>query len=110
MNSDALPLQELLLRGDPEAALAAFGRREFVNRFGIVARTFPPAEARALATGAGLAVRAWYGVRQFYDYTSDPRKTEPAFRDAVGRLELATRATDPYRLIGRDVQIIAARD
>ncbi len=47
----------------------------------------------------------WRGV-----YTSDPRKTEPTFHDAVRRLELATRATDPYRLIGRDVQIIAARD
>lgn len=107
MNSDALPLREVLLRGDPEGALAALGQREFTNRFGIVARTFSPGEARELATAASLTARAWYGVRQFYDYIHHLRKTQPDFYDAVRRLELATRATDPYRLIARDLHIIA---
>ena len=107
MNSAALPLQRLWQRGDPEAALAQFGRREYENRFGITARTFPPTALIELAAAAGLTVRAWYGVRMFYDYTADPRKGEPAFYDAVKRLEALARATDPYRLIGRDVQVIA---
>lgn len=107
MNSDALPLRQLFQRGDPAGALAALGRPEFTNRFGIVARTFPPAGALGLVRDAGLAVRGWYGVRMFYDYSNDPRKAEPAFYDAVRRLELAARATDPYRLIGRDLQIVA---
>lgn len=107
MNSDALPLRQFFQRGDPAGALAALGQHEFTNRFGIVARTFPPAGALGLARDAGLAVRGWYGVRMFYDYSSDPRKAEPAFYDAAWRLELAARAADPYRLIGRDLQVIA---
>src|SRR5438874_734314 len=91
----------------PAAARAQFGRREYENRFGITARTFPPTALIELAAAAGLTVRAWYGVRMFYDYTADPRKGEPAFYDAVKRLEALARATDPYRLIGRDVQVIA---
>lgn len=109
LNSAALPLQRLWQRGDPEAALAIFGQRDYPNRFGITAHTFPPALLHDLVSAAGLTTRAWYGVRIFYDYTSDPRKTEPGYYAAVKRLEAAARATDPYRLIGRDIQIIAAR-
>jgi S-adenosylmethionine-dependent methyltransferase len=107
MNADALPLVSLFLHGDPAGALAHLGREEHRNRFGIVARTFPPAALRALAEGAGLRVIAWYGVRMFYDYVADPRKGEPAFSDAVAALERAARAADPYRGIGRDIQVLA---
>ncbi|HET8629901.1 MAG TPA: methyltransferase [Thermomicrobiales bacterium] len=110
MNADALPLVSLLLHGDPAGALAHLGRDEHRNRFGIVARTFPPAALRALTEGAGLRVVAWYGVRMFYDYVADPRKGEPAFYDAVAALERAVRATDPYRGIGRDTQVLARAD
>ncbi len=107
MNSYALPLRSLLQRGEPEEALAAFGRREFTNRFGITARTFEPATLVALVRGAGLALVAWYGLRMFYDYTADPRKTEPQYYEAVKRLEIAARAADPYRQIGRDIHLLA---
>ena len=109
MNSYALPLRSLLQRGEPEEALTTLGRREFTNRFGITARTFEPAALVALVRAGGLAPAAWYGLRMFYDYTADPRKTEPHYYDAVKRLETAARATDPYRQIGRDTQLLARR-
>ena len=107
MNSYALPLRSLLQRGEPEEALAAFGRREFTNRFGITARTFEPTTLLALVRDAGLALVAWYGLRMFYDYTADPRKTEPQYYEAVKRLETAARASEPYRQIGRDTHLLA---
>lgn len=107
MNSYALPLRSLFQRGDPEEAFAALGRHDFTNRFGISARTFPPDALLALVRDAGLAVTAWYGMRMFYDYASDPRKVEPAYYDAVKRLEAAARATDPYRQIGRDLHLLS---
>lgn len=45
----------------------------------------------------------------FYDYTAHPRKTAPHRYDAVKRLQLATRATDPYRLLGRDARVLATK-
>ena len=107
MNSYALPLRSLLQRGEPEEALTTLGRREFTNRFGITARTFEPATLVALVRDAGLALVAWYGLRMFYDYTADPRKTEPQYYEAVKRLEIAARASDPYRQIGRDTHLLA---
>ena len=107
MNSYALPLRSLLQRGEPKEALAAFGRREFTNRFGITARTFEPDGLVTLVRDAGLTLAAWYGLRMFYDYIADPRKTGPHYYEAVKRLEIAARATDPYRRIGRDIHLLA---
>ena len=107
MNSYALPLRSPLQRGEPEEALTTLGRREFTNRFGITARTFEPATLVALVRDAGLVLAAWYGLRMFYDYTADPRKTEPQYYETVKRLESAARASDPYRQIGRDIQLLA---
>ena len=107
MNSYALPLRSLLQRGEPEEALTALGQHEFTNRFGITARTFEPAALVALVRDASLTLAAWYGLRMFYDYTADPRKTEPQYYETVKRLEVAARARDPYRQIGRDTQLLA---
>ena len=107
MNSYALPLRSLLQHGEPVEALAAFGRHGFTNRFGIAARTFEPAALVGLVRDADLALVAWYGLRMFYDYTTDPRKTEPQYYETVKRLEIAARASDPYRQIGRDTHLLA---
>jgi S-adenosylmethionine-dependent methyltransferase len=86
------------LRGDSIKALAAFDRRDYVNRLGLDARAHTPDDLdRALAPW-GWSPRPWYGVRVFCDHRDED--TPPA--DLLHPLLAAEREAgrrDPYRQV-----------
>ncbi|NIV36572.1 MAG: SAM-dependent methyltransferase, partial [Anaerolineae bacterium] len=51
-----------------------------------------------------------YGVRAFADQIPEERLLEPAFLDALLKLEAAAARLDPYRRIARYVHLLARKD
>jgi 2-polyprenyl-3-methyl-5-hydroxy-6-metoxy-1,4-benzoquinol methylase len=102
-------LRAAWFRLDPEAALAALqGPATFsAALFGIQARAYTFEEVAGWLHALGLVIVATCVVRALADYIPADRLAEPAFFDALLRLEQAVAAQPPFNQVARYVQILA---
>ncbi|MBF4160130.1 methyltransferase domain-containing protein [Nocardioides acrostichi] len=108
-NVDALAMRPGL-RGDWDAALAAFGARSYVNELGADAYAHGIDDVAAWCQALGLAVEAWYGVRVLTDPAdADVPASSVADLDACLRAEEEAGRRDPYRRLGSMIHVVARR-
>jgi S-adenosylmethionine-dependent methyltransferase len=111
VNRHAEVLRQVWSRGDPAGALERLDDGSFcAGLFGVSGQAYTGAEVSAWLTPLGLTVAATYGVRAFADQVPEERLAEPAFLDALLRLEAAAAQLDPYLRIARYVHLLARKD
>ena len=58
----------------------------------------------------GCAIEGDYGIRCMCDYWGDnERKSDPAIFEQIEELEFALTAKHPYKLLARNLQVIARK-
>lgn len=87
------------LHGDWQAALAAFDRREYTNRLGLVARSHTPEDVDAVVASLGWRRDRWYGVRVFTDHRDDDMTPDQDQLEPVLAAEVEAGRRDPYRQV-----------
>ena len=97
------------LRGDWEAALAAFGPSvRQVNGLGVDTRADTIEGLTDMFAEAGIDLVDWYGVRLFTDgWTPDRPAEDP--EETVLRVELEASRRDPYRSMSRMFHFVGVR-
>ena len=78
--------------------------------FDIPGQAYTAEEVSAWLPPLGLTVTEMCGVRAFADQVPDDRLDDPAFLDALLRLESAAARLDPYRRIARYIHLLARKD
>jgi S-adenosylmethionine-dependent methyltransferase len=110
-NRHAQVLRQVWKRGDPGGALGKLEDGTFhAKLFDVPGRAYTAEEVSAWLPPLGLTVTAVCGVRAFADQIPTVRLADPAFLDALLRLETAAAQLDPYRQIARYVHILARKD
>jgi S-adenosylmethionine-dependent methyltransferase len=111
VNRHAEVLRQVWKRQDPCGALAKLEDGTFhAKLFGVPGRAYTSEEVCAWLPPLRLAVAAVRGVRAFADQVPTERLVDPAFLDALLRLEVAAAHLDPYRQIARYVHLLARKD
>ena len=111
VNRHAEVLRQVWSRGDPDGALDRLEDGSFsAGLFDIPGQAYATEEVSAWLPPLGLTVTARCGVRTFADQVPDDRLDEPAFLDALLRLESAAARLDPYRRIARYIHLLARKD
>ena len=60
--------------------------------------------------GLGCAIEGDYGIRCMCDYWGDnERKSDPVTWNQIEQLEFALTARRPYKLLARNLQVIAVK-
>jgi S-adenosylmethionine-dependent methyltransferase len=110
VNRHAEVLRQVWSRHDPAGALARLEGGTFcASLFGVQGMAYTAEEVSAWLGGLGLEVTATCGVRAFADQVPAERLEDPAFLDALLRLERAAATRSPYRLVARYVHLIARK-
>lgn len=105
-NGDALAFRPGM-RGQWDAALAAFDADSYVNELGAHARAHRLHEVLGWCAELGLAVEAWYGVRVFTDALPADAAADPALLPACLAAEIAAGRRDPYRRLASQLHVLA---
>ena len=111
MNRYSIPYHAAFLRGDLAGALALMDARTAKASIFDATLTFYTAEEIAdLLVGLGCAIEGDYGIRCMCDYWGDnERKSDPVTWNQIERLEFALTARHPYKLLARNLQVIAVK-
>ena len=96
------------LRGRPREALAAFDRRDYVNRLGVAARAHTPPEITETLRPLGWWAEDWYGVRVFCDHR-DEEAPDAADLASLLAAEREAGRRDPYRQVAALLHLIYTR-
>ncbi|MGD2205231.1 MAG: methyltransferase domain-containing protein [Anaerolineae bacterium] len=111
VNRHAEVLRQVWARGDPAGALDQLEKGAFCAKlFDVPGRAYTAEEASAWLPPLGLSVTAVCGVRAFADRVPPERLNEPAFLEALLKLELAAARRDPYHRMARYVHLLARKD
>ena len=111
VNRHAEVLRQVWSHGDPAGALSTLEDGSFcASLFGVRGQAYTAEEVGAWLPRLGLTIAAMCGVRVFADQVPVDRLEEPAFLDALLRLESAAAKLDPYRRIARYVHLLARKD
>lgn len=111
VNRHAEVLRQVWSRGDPAGALARLEEGAFCARlFNVPGRAYTAEEVNAWLPPLGLTLTTTNGVRIFADQVPPERLDDPAFLDALLRLESAATRLDPYRRIARYVHLLARKN
>ncbi|MEZ0076261.1 methyltransferase [Planotetraspora sp. GP83] len=105
-NGDALAMRPGLEARWADA-LAAMGSRREVGRLGVPTRADTLSDVQGMLSAAGAETVAWYGVRIFTDHLGDAPVGEGF--DQILEAEWAAGERDPYRLVARNIHIIARK-
>ena len=99
------------LRGDWAGALAAFGTDRYTNELGVDARADLLDDVVNDLASCGLDLVEWYGVRVFNDAVAIDAGL-PEGVDLAELLDAEDQAgrTDPYRILGSQLHVIAHRN
>jgi S-adenosylmethionine-dependent methyltransferase len=110
VNRHAQVLRQVWSRADPVGALASLDDGTFcATLFDVPGMAHTAAEVSAWLADLSLEVTATYGVRAFADFVPSDRLGNPAFFEALLRLELAVANRLPYNLVARYAQVIARK-
>jgi S-adenosylmethionine-dependent methyltransferase len=102
---------QVLALDDPAGALDNLhGSYRRTGLFEVSGQAYTVEEGESWLVNLGLTPTARYGVRCFADFVEPARLQEPAFFDALLRLEQAVATLTPYSLVARYVHFIARRD
>jgi S-adenosylmethionine-dependent methyltransferase len=93
------------LRGDWPAAVAAFDRKDYVNRLGLHARAHTPADTDEVLAPLGWQRREWFGVRVFTDHLDEPAPG-PAQLTGLLAAEREAGGRDPYRSVAALLHLV----
>ncbi|MGH3630780.1 MAG: class I SAM-dependent methyltransferase [Sciscionella sp.] len=96
------------LRGNPAEALAAFDRRDYVNRLGLPAHAHTPADLDRVLVPLRWRRERWYGVRVFCDHR-DEDAPEPAALEPLLAAEHEAARRDPYRQVAALLHVLYTR-
>lgn len=107
-NGDALAYRPGL-RGQWEAALAAFETTRYVNDLGADARADRLADVESWCRSLGLDIEQWYGVRVLTEVVGGDVPPDPKTLDACLRAEVEAGRRDPYRRLGSQLHVVARR-
>jgi len=86
------------LRGNAEAALSAFDRRDYANRLGLAAHAHTPDDVGAVLSPLGWRPQGWYGVRIFSDHRDEDTPPAEELQPLLAA-ELEAGHRDPYRQV-----------
>lgn len=104
-------LRRAWLQDDPAGALASLDNATFCAAlFHLEGTAYTAEEVETWLVELGLTVIARCGVRVFADYVPRERLEEPAFFDAILRLEKAVAERPPYRSMARYAHLIARKE
>jgi S-adenosylmethionine-dependent methyltransferase len=110
VNRHAEVLRQAWKRLDPGGALAKLEDGTFhAKLFGVPGRAYTSEEVAAWLPPLDLTVTAICGVRAFADQVPPERLADPAFLEALLRLEVAAAHLEPYRQIARYVHLLARK-
>ena len=111
MNRYSIPYHAAFLRGDLAGALAQIdARTSKASIFDAVLTYFSADEVADMLLSLGCAIEADYGIRCMCDYWGDnERKSDPAIFEQIEELEFALTAKHPYKLLARNLQVIARK-
>jgi S-adenosylmethionine-dependent methyltransferase len=110
VNRHAEVLRRAWQHADPAGAMAGLDQAIFcATLFGLEGTAFTVEEVEAWLADLGLLVTARRGVRVFADYLPRERLEDPAFFDALLRLEKAVAARSPYISLARYSHLIAQK-
>jgi len=111
MNRYSIPYHAAFLRGDLAGALAQVDARTSQGRiFDAELISYTAEEIAGLLVGLGCAVEGDYGIRCMCDYWGDnERKSDPAVWAQIEQLEFALTDRFPYKLLARNIQVIARK-
>jgi S-adenosylmethionine-dependent methyltransferase len=111
MNRYSIPYHAAFLRGDLAEALAQVDARTTrAYIFDAVLMYFSTDEIIAMLTDLGCVIEGDYGIRCMCDYWGDiDRKSDPAVFEQIERLEFALTDKFPYKLLARNLQVIARK-
>ena len=76
--------------------------------FGLPRKAIPLAQVRQTLARLGVSIVAEHGVRMFSDYSPTPLSSKDEACSRLWDLEVAASEREPYRSIGRYIQIIGA--
>jgi S-adenosylmethionine-dependent methyltransferase len=111
VNRHAEVLRQVWSHSDPAGALARLKDGSFcAGLFDIPGQAYTAEEVSTWLPPVGLTLTAVCGVRAFVDQVPEERLDEPAFLDALLRLESAAAPLDPYRRIARYMHLLARKD
>lgn len=111
INPYSIPYHAAFLRRDLVKALALVGARTVRTYiFDAEMTTYSAEEISALLVGLGCCIEADYGIRCMCDYWGNNElKSDPAILEQIERLEFALTDEFPYKLLARNLQIIARK-
>jgi S-adenosylmethionine-dependent methyltransferase len=111
VNRHAEVLRHVWSRSDPAGALDRLEDGSFcAGLFGVSGQAYTSEEVSTWLLGLGLTITAVCGVRAFADQVPGELLEQPAFLDALLRLEVASAYLEPYRQIARYVHLLARKD
>ncbi|PZS15089.1 MAG: SAM-dependent methyltransferase [Pseudonocardiales bacterium] len=98
------------MRGQWQAAIAAFDASTYVNELGVDARADRLDDITAVLAARGLVTDAWYGVRVFTDPAAadEPLGDVQDFEQLI-RAEQLAGSRDPYRQLASQIHLIARK-
>lgn len=98
------------MRGEWQAAVAAFEATTYTNELGVHARADHLDDVTSHLSSWGLDVEAWYGVRVFTDpLPGDEDTITGADLQWLLRAEEQAGSRDPYRRLGSQIHVLARR-
>ncbi len=111
MNRYSIPYHAAFLRRDLTGALAQIDARTFQGSiFDAVLRFFSADEIATILTDLGCRIEADYGIRCMSDYWGDnEQKLDPGIWGQIEKLEFALTGRYPYKLLARNIQVIARK-
>jgi S-adenosylmethionine-dependent methyltransferase len=111
INRYSIPYHAAFLRGDLAGALALVGAHTAkAGIFDAEMTTYSAEEIADLLVGLGCAIEGDYGIRCMCDYWGDnERKSDPVIFEQIKRLEFALTDKFPYKLLARNLQVIARK-
>jgi len=105
INRHSIPYHAAFLRGDLVGAHTAKA-----GIFDAEMTTYSAEEIADLLVGLGCAIEGDYGIRCMCDYWGDnERKSDPVIFEQIERLEFALTDKFPYKLLARNLQVIARK-
>lgn len=105
-NADALAMRPGL-EGRWADALAVMNASSETGNLGVTSRAHTVSDVEAALSKAGVATRAWYGVRVFTDHCGDDPVGEGF--DLILKAEWEAGCRDPYRQVARMIHIIGQK-
>jgi S-adenosylmethionine-dependent methyltransferase len=111
INRYSIPYHAAFLRRDLTEALALVGARTVRTYiFDAEMTTYSAEEIADMLMGQGCAIEGDYGIRCICDYWGNNElKSDPAILEQIERLEFALTDKFPYKLLARNLQVIARK-